>query len=145
MIEIYGRVAAGLGIATKNLLVQLPLIAKDFPEIADCFPGSINLILESPLRIETPDFITSAIDWGEQVEVFHFTRIQFEPLSAGLPRQGARPIHNGWIYGPQNSDHRVDPFYLEIISRQRLDFDRNGGIRVRIDRHGRTAPWIVID
>ena len=130
MIEVLGHIVRGGGWATKNLGKQLPLIAAKFPEVAQCYHGSLNVRLCSPLRIEKPDFVTEPINWGQQTEVFHFTRIQFELL-----RSGENIIaHDAWIYGPQNSPHKKSPFLIEVITK-RIELSGESRCRIRIDRN----------
>lgn len=49
--SLRARIVPGLGVAQGTLARQLPLISKDFPEVADCHPGTINLELECPLEV----------------------------------------------------------------------------------------------
>ena len=140
MVEIDGRIIRGFSWATKYLKTQIPLIARQFPEIARCHRGSINVLLDKPLRIHKPDFITREIDWGVMKEVFHFTRIRF----ALLPRTGRPRTHKAWIYGPQNSPHRGNVFYVEVITRK-IDLGRIKRCRICIDRPHRLVPLTIIE
>jgi hypothetical protein len=141
MIAIQGTRTKGLGDATRNLAKQLPLIVEQFPEVADCHRGSINLRLDTPLRIEKPDFITHKINWGDQREVFHLTRIKIIP---SLQSAVANASYPAWIYGPQNSPHRTNPFLVEIIS-QRLDIDGVTRFALQIERDDvRTIPMTIV-
>jgi hypothetical protein len=141
MVEIEGRIVRGFGWATGFLKKQIPLICREFPEIARCHRGSINVRLNRPLRIRRPDFVTTKIDWGEQQEIFHFTRIQFQLLPRG--KKPGRWV-NAWIYGPQNSPHRPDPFYIEVIARK-LDLVQSKRCRIRIDRRVRVVPLTIVE
>lgn len=140
MVEIDGRIIRGFGWATNYLKMQIPLIARQFPEIARCHRGSINVLLDRPLRIHRPDFITTEIDWGVMKEVFHFTRIRF----ALLPSKGRPRTCKAWIYGPQNSPHRGDVFYVEVIARK-IDLGRIKRCRIRIDRKSRRVPLTIVE
>jgi hypothetical protein len=86
---IEALIVPGAGVATKNLRHQLPELIKQFPEIANIHPGSINVLLGKPphiqtLDIQTWDCITTPIQWWDagpdryQTEVFGFLRIEFE-------------------------------------------------------------------
>ncbi len=118
-----GIIKNGTGSATTNLQKQIPLIAKQFPEIADVYRGTINIQLESKdFRVSSPDFITKAIDWrnghtqdkkADGPEVFHFTRICIQP--ANMPR------YCMWIYGPQQSPHLKEPGYIEVIAQTKIE------------------------
>jgi hypothetical protein len=139
MVRIEGKIVRGYGWATKFLKTQIPLIAREFPEIKICHRGSINVLLDTPLQINRPDFITRRIDWGEMKEVFHFTRIEFELLGGRR-----RPVrHRAWIYGPQNSPHRTNPFHIEVIA-PKIALGRTRRCRIRIDRAARKVPMTVI-
>jgi len=140
MVQIEGRIVRGYRWATKYLAMQIPLIAKQFPEIARCHPGSINVKLDVPLRIHKPDFITREIDWGVMKEVFHFTRIRF----ALLPRRGRQRTRKAWIYGPQNSPHRGNVYYIEVIA-GKIDLGKTRRCRIRIDHPHRLVPLTIIE
>ena len=144
MTVLIGRIIPGFGIAAGNLQKQLRLIAEEFPEIAGCHRGSINLQLDYPLRIDRPDVVTSLIDWGEQQEIFHLTRIRIEPLTDPQQPRDNLPQHPAWIYGPQNSKHRQDPFHLEVIA-QTLDLSTATHCRIHLRRPARAVPWLVLD
>ncbi|MGA3066793.1 MAG: hypothetical protein ABSF29_08105 [Tepidisphaeraceae bacterium] len=139
MVRIEGEIVRGYGWATRYLKIQIPLIAKQFPEIEVCHRGSINVLLDTPLRIDRPDFVTRRIDWGKMKEVFHFTRIEFELIGG---RARARR-HRAWIYGPQNSPHRTNPFYIEVIA-PKIALGRARRCGIRIHRVGRRVPMTVI-
>lgn len=144
MIEIHGQIIDGLGLATKFLKKQLPLICREFPELKKCHYGSINIRLDSPLRIERPDFVTRKINWGEQKEIFHFTRIELELLPPGPAKTGPRPAYSAWIYGPQNSPHRTDPFIIEIIA-QKINVRGRPPCRLRVERHSHQILLTIVD
>jgi hypothetical protein len=138
MVEISGRIIRGYGWATGYLGKQIPLIAKEFPEIRRCHRGSINVRLDRALRIKRPDFVTSEIDWGVMREVFHFTRIELE-IPGKKPRR-----YKAWIYGPQNSPHRGDPFHVEVIA-QKIALGKNRRVQIRINRRYRTAALTIVE
>ena len=112
MFEINGTHIQGIGRAAGNLKVQLPLIAQDFPEVAQCFHGTINLLLEIPLLVLKPDHRTKPIFWtpGPYGEVFDLVRVALE-----APK-GAAPVH-AWLYIAHWSPLRNDPMKHELIAR----------------------------
>ena len=116
-ITIRGKRTRGLGIATETVAAQMPLLVRTFPEIRDCFSGTINVELETPLRVQRPDHQTGSITWlykGSPVtEHFGFLRIAFEAPPGGL-RVPA------WLYIASASPHRATPRIHEVLA-PRLD------------------------
>lgn len=55
VVALRGRIVKGLGSTASVLPVQAPLLARRFPQISRLHLATINVILESPLRIEAPD------------------------------------------------------------------------------------------
>jgi hypothetical protein len=117
---IEALIVPGAGVATKNLRHQLPALIKQFPEIANIHPGSINVLLGKPphiqtLDIQTWDCITAPIQWWDagpdryQTEVFGFLRIEFE-----YPLNG--PLTRAWIIDCYNSEAHGQPQFFEIIA-----------------------------
>jgi hypothetical protein len=141
MLYLHGKIIHGLGLATGYLAMQIPLIARRFPEIRDCHFGSINLRLDKPVRIVRPDHTTREIDWGVMKEIFDFTRVTIEPLKK---RMGRNRKYRAWIYGPRNSPHRGDAFHLEIIVDQKIDLKGVKRCLVRIEKKGKKYPLTVI-
>ena len=138
MLVLTGKIVSGLGEAGPNLKQQLPFLINSFPEIKDCYHGSINLELSEPLKILRPDFISDPIKWWfgrEDVEEqFSITRIKFENnhLSVGA-----------WIYDPHQSPHRRDLLHVEIIAPSvRLSRDRI--CKIYIDREHKTKPFYLV-
>ena len=54
MVTIRGKRVSGHKAATATLTAQLPLISREFSEIAQCHPGTINVEFEQPLIGVTP-------------------------------------------------------------------------------------------
>lgn len=111
-LTLCAQIIPGLGVATGTLARQLPLIAQDFPEVADCFPGTLNLKLELPLEITRPDHRTHPLAWtpsGKTREVFDLLRIELE-----LPHFPA-PVP-AWLYVAHRSPHRATPTLHEVIA-----------------------------
>ncbi|HEJ4787285.1 TPA: glycosyltransferase family 9 protein [Pseudomonas aeruginosa] len=112
--SLRARIVPGLGVAQGTLARQLPLISKDFPEVADCHPGTINLELECPLEVAQPDHRTAPLAWtpsGRTTEVFDLVRIdlEFGPLPTRVP---------AWLYVAHASPHRGTPTVHEVIAQQ---------------------------
>ncbi|HBO8936952.1 glycosyltransferase family 9 protein [Stutzerimonas stutzeri] len=112
--SLRARIVPGLGVAQGTLARQLPLISKDFPEVADCHPGTINLELECPLEVTQPDHRTAPLAWtpsGRTTEVFDLVRIELEfgPLPTRVP---------AWLYVAHASPHRGTPTVHEVIAQQ---------------------------
>lgn len=113
-IKIKGKVQKGLGEAHNTIKEQMPYFKECFPEVTICKPGTINVLLEKPIVIVTPDFSTPPIPWHPAFklvkggETFSFVRITLEIV--GLPQT------NAWIYKAQFSPYRDNPYYLEILA-----------------------------
>ncbi|MDP3042569.1 MAG: hypothetical protein Q8N62_07635 [Candidatus Omnitrophota bacterium] len=138
MIIIEGRIVTGMGCARYNLKFQMPFFIEVFPEIKDCYLGSINVELGKPLKIFNPDFETNSIKWSPDdknfEEKFSFTRIKFE-----IEEQ----LVDAWIYGPHKSPHRVNPFYIEIIAPE-IKLGNNKLCRIHLDKNYSESPFIII-
>ncbi|MBI0471267.1 glycosyltransferase family 9 protein [Pectobacterium parmentieri] len=111
-LSLQAKIIPGLGVATGTLTRQLPLIAQDFPEIADCYPGTLNLRLELPLELIHPDHRTPPLAWtpsGRTREVFDLLRVELE--FSHLPT----PV-GAWLYVAHLSPHRATPTLHEVIA-----------------------------
>jgi hypothetical protein len=129
MTSIDGIIQKGGGGASKNLATQLPHIAEEFPEVKDCFHGTLNVELEKPLLVLSSDHRSKRIDWHPQHapgEVFELLRICFEaPIgSAKMP---------AWLYIAHNSDHRKNLRVHEIVA-HKLNISVGDRCRIHIDR-----------
>jgi hypothetical protein len=138
MLELIGIHQKGTGTATTNLATQLPLIAREFPEVAACHHGTINLNLDSPLFVIAPDHRTKQIHWNDKDfpdgEVFDWLRIQIEaPV-------GASPV-NAWLYIPHGSIHRGTPTVHEVMANQRLNTSLGTKCKILIDRKWFETPF----
>ncbi len=111
---IKGKIQKGLGESQNTLREQMPLFRECFPEVGVCHPGTINILLEQPLVVITPDFTTRPLPWHPAFrvvkggETFQFVRVR-------LTVAGHAPV-NAWIYRAQFSPYRENPFYVEIIA-----------------------------
>src|SRR4051812_39894185 len=114
MTTICGVVQPGFRAAGGNLIMQIPLIEKAFPEIANVHKwGTLNLLLEKMLLVLTPDHRTKVLFWNknkpQENEAFDFLRIKIEAP------EGAQEI-DAWIYIAHGSEHRNTPRVHEIIA-----------------------------
>jgi hypothetical protein len=111
-IQLEGEIVGGLGAGQFSLTLQLPYFTSRFPQLAGCHPGTINVRLSQPLRIEYPDFETPPLKWAghnQPAEAFRFVEVQFEsPIGA--------PHRPAWIYIPLGSPHQNNPFQVELMS-----------------------------
>ena len=117
----------GEGNASHVLGIQLPLIAQQFPAVADCHAGTINVTFEHPLIVVTPDFRTTPIDWKPgKHEVFDFVRVTLQ-----VPYEG--PACPAWLYVAYRSAHRRNLAAHEIIA-PKLNLDGIERLGVVISR-----------
>ena len=129
MISINGRVLKGKSESQNTLREQLPFFQECFPEVGTCKPGTLNIRLEKPLAILTPDFTTGPIPWhpalrlSKKGEIFQFIR-------TSLILEGQEPVP-AWIYRAQFSPYRDDPFLVEVIA-QPLKFHGLPSCRLEI-------------
>lgn len=112
--SLKARVVPGLGVAHRTIARQLPLISQGFPEVVDCYHGTINMELECPIEVTRPDHRTAPLAWtpsGRTTEVFDLVRIELEfgPLPTRVP---------AWLYVAHASPHRGTPTVHEVITRQ---------------------------
>ena len=136
LIKIKGVRRPGGGCATGNLAIQLPEIAKEFPEIAQCHLGTINLELEYPLLVITPDHRTQPIRWlgsTSQGEIFDLLRIKIEAPTGAEPEAA-------WLYIAHWSYHRPNPKVHEVIARK-LDILEDAQCQIIIDRQSIDLPY----
>ena len=109
MSNIRGKIQKGLGESRNTVKEQMPFFSQCFPEVMDCFYGTINVLLEKPIVILSPDYETDPLPWHPAFkvvkggEVFRFLRIN-------LTVDGCEPCR-AWIYKAQFS-----PYYIEILA-----------------------------
>jgi hypothetical protein len=140
MIIIPGTTTNGLGIATtRTVKAQMPHFLKEFPEIAGCRIGTINVELDHPLDIREVDHATGPIEWEPDfTEKFSFLRVRFEcPV-------GAEPV-DAWLYIAHRSPHFTKANYVEVLTEDLGEIERgtscclhvlNGTVQVgNADRH----------
>lgn len=111
MVAVNGRITPGLGAASGNLRAQMPFFTASHPELEDCRCGTINVILECRLEIDSPDFVLGPFKWCETFppERFGFLKIRFEVVDSNLAT-------DAWVYIPYLSPHRSNPLYAEILA-----------------------------
>lgn len=61
--SIEGRLERGSNCAHDSFALQLPFVVREFPEVAECHHGTLNLRLEAPLLVLVPDHRTHPIPW----------------------------------------------------------------------------------
>lgn len=111
-LSLNARIISGLGVATGTLARQLPLISKEFPEVAVCYPGTINVEFDTPVNLLHPDHRTSPLAWtpsGRTKEMFDLLRIEIE--FSHLPER-----ITAWLYIAHGSPHRQTPTIHEVIA-----------------------------
>ncbi|MDP2922600.1 MAG: hypothetical protein Q8O30_02610 [Candidatus Omnitrophota bacterium] len=113
MIKIRGEIQKGLGAAKNTIQIQKPFLRQYLSEIESCHDGTINVLLEQPLIIFSPDIVTPPIFWLSQnnsiSEEFGFLKIKLEILNKSI-------CVDAWIYIAYKSPHYANPFYIEIIA-----------------------------
>ncbi|MFZ2960222.1 MAG: hypothetical protein WA705_25350 [Candidatus Ozemobacteraceae bacterium] len=114
MLSVKGKIQKGTGQGQNTLREQMPFFKECFPEVANCRPGTINILLEKPLVVMVPDFTSLSLPWHpalklvKEGEVFQFVRIR-------LVIDGQKPV-NAWIYRAQFSPYRENPFLIEVLA-----------------------------
>ena len=136
MLHLKARRFDGENNANRTIQVQLPLIAQEFPEIARCYSGTINLELNSPLIIARPDYRTSPIKWKANLkdgEVFDLVRVFLE-----VPFNG--PRHQAWLYVAHRSSHRTNLRRHEVIA-PFIELDGAEDYGLVIEQHCLELPY----
>jgi hypothetical protein len=120
-----------VGAASTTVRMQAPLLRPYFEKIDECFPATINLLLETPLEVRLPDIVTPPIAWGgpsSPGERFGITRIELELL----PGQTMR--HEAWIYTAEQSPHRFHNDRVELLARRIEGIEQGLRCRIWVDR-----------
>jgi len=106
----------GSEVATKNMGYQLPELVRQFPNIKNVHPGSINVRLSKPLYGLRYEYTTSPIRWWDagpdqwQIEIFSFLEIKFEyPIDNNT-------LYRAWLFDCHNSGYHNNPLFHEIIA-----------------------------
>ncbi len=136
---IKGKVQKGLGESSNTVKEQMPYFKNCFPEVTSCKAATINILLEKPLVILSPDFTTEPLPWHPAFkvvkggEVFQFLRIKLRV--EGCPEVAA------WIYKAQFSPYQNNPYYIEVLAPQ-LKF--NGTPNCEISVSGNCSEGYVV-
>lgn len=142
MFRIMGRPTKGLGWASKTVPLQMPLLLEHLPELKDCHPATINLRLESNLRIENPDLVTPGLDWSEgwverlPPEIFKLTRMEFEVV-------GKHPRQVGWIYDASFSPHRGNTWFVEFLA-PFTSYEKSDSFILYFSKESRTEELVYL-
>lgn len=113
-VRLVGKITHNLNVAHKNIAMQKPYFVKDYPELAHCYNGTINLVFEKKFRLEKPSFSIKDLYWTEskrKKESFDFFRISLFIHDQIIP---------AWIYSPSNSPHKTNFYFKEVIT-EKLD------------------------
>jgi hypothetical protein len=109
-IKIKGKIQKGLGEASHTIPRQKQFFKKYIKDIDNYYNGTINLFMEKPIIISSPDIITDPIEWTKGFkEKFWFLNIKLEIEAS------QNVVYNGYIYVAHGSPHFADPFYHEIL------------------------------
>lgn len=139
-IIIEATIRRGFGAAAECIRRQKPFIAPIVPGFEKCQNGTINLLLDQPLRVVNPDVTTGPIAWagpGFPPEIFGIQPIEFEyPIGD--------QHHPAWIYIPHNSPHFHDVLGVEIVAPPIPDVKPSARCRIHIPKPHRLEPVIVI-
>ncbi len=133
MFKIRGKVQKGLGESKNTLREQMPYFRECYPEVAQCHPATINILLEKPLVVITPDFTTPPLPWHPAFKVVKGGEI-FQFVKISLSVEGKPPVP-AWIYKAQFSPYRQNPFYIEVLTQQ-LNFSGAPSCEITLTTQG---------
>ena len=136
---IDGTVAQGLQAAgAQTLPRQKDHFEHVIPAMKNfCHWATINVRLQRPILVITPDHQTQ-FDWGAgRPETFSFVEIQLE-----FPIGGAR--HNAWIYIPHDSPHFSDSSLAEVITKKIEGLTYGSECRIHLARGHVQGSLIVV-
>lgn len=133
-MKIKCKCIPGMRAASESLKLQMPLIIKEFPEIKDCYPGTINLEFENPLLILTPDHRTNEIKWINNFsEKFDFLRVK-------LKLENKIEVYDAWLYIPHASKHRNNITIHELITKK-ININHDNICEIEINRNLIQIPY----
>ncbi len=139
MTIIHGKIVNKLGAANKTVPLQMPYFIEYDPFFEKCHEATINVILETPLKISKWDINTKPIPWVKNrpdiTEKFSFLKISFTYKNKNYP---------ALIYYPHQSPNRFNPFHVEILTKK-LELTNDKKCSVSIDRKCRRVSIIVVD
>ena len=110
MIEIGAMTTRGYGVASAHFAQRFHRFIEFCPEIKDCWPATINLLLYLSVRFKNFNCTTPELDWGSYSESYEFLNIQFE-YPIGAQQQQA------WIIIPSKSRAYDDAHHAEIVTK----------------------------
>lgn len=111
---VKGKVSKGLGESQNTVKEQMPYFIKYFPDVSKCKHATINIRLEKPLIILTPDFATKPLPWHPAFrivkggEIFKFLHIKLTVDNC--------PSVDAWVYEAQFSPYTTNPYYIEVLA-----------------------------
>ncbi len=138
---IKGKIQRGLGESKNTVHEQMPFFRECFPEVADCKEGTINILLEKPLVILTPDFTSKPLPWHPAFRVVKGGEV-FKFLRISITVEDCRPV-KAWIYKAQFSPYHDNPFYIEVIAPP-IDFDGEPACTIKI-LNNCSEGFVVVD
>ena len=102
----------GYGGAASAIEKQFQRVVKEFPDIAGIHQwGTLNVLLQYPLRIINPDFTTSAIEWEPgRKEMFSLTTVGLQKVPM------VEQPFDAWVYAAHASPHRGNALMVEIVA-----------------------------
>ncbi len=138
MIELKGIKSSGFGAASHTLGKQLELIRNLYPEISDCYSGTLNIHLDSDFIIVNPDYRTGEIQWapGCLSEIFDFLKVELF-----IPRLNRSYI--AWIYVAYNSPHRSRLNFHEVICEKINDLHDNECLILKVNKTPLLSPYLA--
>jgi hypothetical protein len=107
------------GSARANLVTQVPLIARTFPEITSFYPATVNVQCRPMIVVAGYDHRTPPLAWkpggedGETEEVFDLVRVRLTI--------GPNPPLKALLYVGHWSLHRLDPHKQEFLVERFID------------------------
>lgn len=114
MGAVKGRVQKGLGESKNTVREQMPFFRQVFPEVEVCQEGTINILLDKPLVIISPDFTTEPLPWHPAFKIVKGGEV-FKFLRINLAIEGCKKT-NAWIYKAQFSPYHDNPYYIEVLA-----------------------------
>lgn len=124
-VRLLGKITHNLNVAHKNIAMQKPYFVQDYPELAHCYNGTINLVFEKEFRLDKPSFSIKDVYWTEskrKKESFDFFRISLFIHDQIIP---------AWIYSPSNSPHKTNFYFKEVIT-EKLDLHNLEEIMIEV-------------
>ncbi len=129
MGAIRGKIQKGLGESKNTVREQMPFFKKVFPEVADCKEGTINILLEKPLVIISPDFTTEPLPWHPAFKIVKGGEV-FKFLRISLKVENCEAV-NAWVYKAQFSPYHDNPYYIEVLA-PTIDFSGTPDCEIKV-------------